>query len=86
MSLYKKYSFLVIDTTLASSNHLHFKKKILERIQKLIMKTDDEIRDKKLQYDINREAAKISSLSSDEKILPSNQIQVIEKPNSHISL
>ena len=27
------------------------------------MKIDDQIRDKKLQYDINREAAKISALS-----------------------
>ena len=47
------------------------------------MTTDDQIRDEKLQYDINREAAKISALSSDkinkyeyltsEEILPSNQ-------------
>ena len=29
-----------------------------------IMKINDQIRDKKLQYDINREAAKISALSS----------------------
>ena len=28
------------------------------------MTVDDRIRDKKLQYDINREAAKISALSS----------------------
>ena len=28
------------------------------------MTTDDKIRDKKLQYDINRKAAKISALSS----------------------
>ena len=28
------------------------------------MKIDDQIRDGKLQYDINREAAKISTLSS----------------------
>ena len=44
---------------------------------------------KKLQYDINREAAKISALSSDkidkyeyltgEEILPSNQQQIIEQ-------
>ena len=44
---------------------------------------------KKLQYDINREAAKISALSSDkfdkyeyltgENMLPSNQQQVIEQ-------
>ena len=47
------------------------------------MTIDDQIRDEKLQYDIKREAAKISSLSSgkikkyayvtDEEILPSNQ-------------
>ena len=47
------------------------------------MTTNDKIRDEKLQYDINREAAKISTLSSgnidkyeyltDEEILPSNQ-------------
>ena len=48
------------------------------------MTTDDKIRDEKLQNDINREAAKISVLSSgkigkneyltgEEEILPSNQ-------------
>ena len=47
------------------------------------MKSDDQIRDEKLQYDINREAAKISALSSNkidkyeylagEEILPSSQ-------------
>ena len=46
------------------------------------MTTDDQIRDEKLQYDINREAANISALSSgkinkyeyltSEQILPSN--------------
>ena len=50
---------------------------------------DDQIRDEKLQYDINREAAKISALSSGktdkyeyltvEEILPSNQQQVFEQ-------
>ena len=49
----------------------------------------DQIRDEKLQYDIDREAAKISSLSSGntnkyeyltgEEILPSNQQQIIEQ-------
>ena len=47
------------------------------------MAIDDKIWDEKRQYDINREAAKISALSSgkidkhgyltDEEILPSNQ-------------
>ena len=53
------------------------------------MTIDDQIRNKKLQYDINREAAKISALSSGkidkyeyltgEEILPSNQKQIIEQ-------
>ena len=55
------------------------------------MTIDDKIRDEKLQYDINREAAKISALSSGkidkyeyltgEEILPSNQRQTIEEMN-----
>ena len=53
------------------------------------MTINDQIRDDKIQYDINREAAKISALSSDEirkyeyltgeDILPSNQQQIIEQ-------
>ena len=53
------------------------------------MLINDQIRDKKLQYDINREATKISALSSGkihkyeyltgEDILPSNQQQIIEQ-------
>ena len=43
------------------------------------MKTDDKIRDKKLEYDINREAAKISALSSGEEILSSHQTRIIEQ-------
>ena len=53
------------------------------------MSINDQIRDEKLQYDINREAAKISALSSGkihkyeyltgEDILPSNQQQIIEQ-------
>ena len=53
------------------------------------MTIDEQIRDEKLQYDINREAAKISALSSDkinkyeyltgEEILSSNQKQIIEQ-------
>ena len=49
-----------------------------------IMTVNDQTRDEKLQYDINREAAKISALSSgkidkyeyltSEKMLPSNQL------------
>ena len=53
------------------------------------MTTEDQIKDEKLQYDINREAAKISALSSGkldkyeyltgEEILPSNQQQIIQQ-------
>ena len=53
------------------------------------MTIEDQIRDEKLQYDINREAAKISALSSgkidkyeyltNEEILPSNQQQITEQ-------
>ena len=53
------------------------------------MTIDDQIRDEKLQYDINKEEAKISALSSGklhkyeyltgEDILPSNQQQIIEQ-------
>ena len=50
---------------------------------------DDKLRDEKLQHDINRESAKILTLSSGrtdkyeyligEEILPSNQRQIIEQ-------
>ena len=53
------------------------------------MTIEDQIRDEKLQYDINREAAKISTLSSGkidkyeyltgEETLPSNQRQITEQ-------
>ena len=54
-----------------------------------MMTSNDQIKDEKLQYDINREAAKISALSSGklhkyeyltgEDILPSTQQQIIEQ-------
>ena len=53
------------------------------------MTIDDQIRDEKLQYDINKEAANISALSpckidkyehlTAEEILPSNQKQIVEQ-------
>ena len=53
------------------------------------MTIDDKIKVEKLQYDINRDAAKISALSSDkihkyeyltgEDILPTNKQQIIEQ-------
>ena len=61
------------------------------------MTIDDQIRDEKLQYGINRETAKISALSAGkihkyeyltgEHILPSNQEQIIEQAKfNHSSL
>ena len=53
------------------------------------MTIENQIKDEKLQYDINREAAKISALSSGkldkyeyltgEEIVPSNQQQIIQQ-------
>ena len=60
------------------------------------MTIDDKIRDEKLQYDINREAAKISILSfgkidkyeylTGKEMLPSNQRQIIEQAKFAYSL
>ena len=92
MNLYKKctaksYSFLVIVTTLASDNFSPFRKNFLEIIQKLIKIIDDEVRYKRLQYDINIEAVKISALLSGKiakykcltGVLPSNQSRIIKE-------
>ena len=83
----KPYSFLVNDTTLASDNPLR-SYRIFLTYNKIIT-INDQIRDEKLLYDINREAAKISALTSGkihkfeyltgEDILPSNQQQIIEQ-------
>ena len=61
------------------------------------MTIDDKIEDEKLQYDINREAVKISALSSGgkidkyeyftgEEILPSDQGRIIEQTKFTYSL
>ena len=60
------------------------------------MAVDDQIMDENLEYDINREAAKISALSSGkfheyeyltgEDILLSNQQQIIEQAKFTISI
>ena len=60
------------------------------------MTIEDQIKDEKPQYDINRETAKISALSSGkidkyeyptgEEILPSNQQQIIEQGKFTYSL
>ena len=59
------------------------------------MTIEDQIKDEKLQYDINREAAKISALPSGkldkyeyltgEEILPSNQQQIIQQAKFNYS-
>ena len=61
---------------------------ILYVLEKQIMTINDKIRDEKLQYGINIEEAKISALQSgkiykceyltDEKVLSSNQRQILE--------
>ena len=60
------------------------------------MTIDDQIKDEKLQYNINRKAAKISALSSaksnkyeyltGKEILSSNQRQTLEQPTFTYSL
>ena len=67
----------------------HVSERIFYKNVKLIMATNDKIRDEKVQYDIARETAKISTLSlckidkygylTGEEILPSNQRQIIEQ-------
>ena len=89
-NVYKKwtselYSFLFNDTTLPSNNPLKFRKNLFNIYNK--NHDNDQIRDEKLQYDINREAAKISALSSgkihkyeyltSEDILPFNKQEII---------
>ena len=59
------------------------------------MTIEDQVKDEKLQYDINREAAKISALSSGkidkyeyltgEEILPSNQQQITQQAKFNYS-
>ena len=69
MKIYKKftaesYSFLVNDTTLPSDNPLRFRKNLLKWVYNKMMTIDDQIADERLQYEINREGAKISALLS----------------------
>ena len=59
------------------------------------MTIEDQIKDEQLQYDINKEVAKISALSSGkldkyeyltgEEILPSDQQQIIQQANFNYS-
>ena len=74
---------MVNGTAVGSENSSSFKKSLLKRIKKLIM-INDEIRNEKLQHDIDKEAAKTSALSSgkidkydylnSEEILPSIKV------------
>ena len=83
----KPYSFLVNDATLASDHPLRFRKNFLTYNK--VMAINDQIRDEKLQYDINRKAVKISALPSGridkyeyltgKVILSSNQQHIIEQ-------
>lgn len=69
------------------STNVHFRGNILERIWKIIVATKDKIRDEKVQYHINKEAAETAALSSSktdkcenltgEEILPPDQSRVI---------
>lgn len=101
MKPYKKYTaepclFLGIDTTLLSNNALGFWKNLLEEVQRVVMTIVEKTRDEKLQYDINRAAAKIYALLSGktdecaylmyEKILPPQQHKIIEEAELIFSL
>ena len=92
MELYRKctpeiYPFLVIDTTLPLDNPLHFRKILLEEVYRVVMTNVKKIRDKELQCDIKKTAAKISALSlgkidqyeylTGKQILPQHQHRII---------
>ena len=71
---------------------LHVLERILKRTEKLIMTIDDKIRGEKLQYNINREPAKILSgnfkreyLKSEERLSP-GQKRVAEQAKFTYSL
>ena len=80
---------MVNDITLTLGSPLRFRKNLLQYKYHKIKATDDQIKDEKVQYDINREAAKISNLSSGrtdkneyltgQEILPFTQKQRIEQ-------
>ena len=64
------YSFLTINTTLPADNHMRFRKNffifcfIKMTLTEQVKILDDKIKSNKAQYDLDREAAKISALSS----------------------
>ena len=71
----KPSSLLLNDNNISQDNPLRFRQDLLEKIWKLIMTIDGKIRYEKLQYDINREAPKMSLLSSG-KLINENILQV----------
>ena len=60
----ESHLFLVNNNSLPSDKVLRFRHSICERIQKVIMAIYDKIKNKKLQYDINRDTVKIPASSS----------------------
>ena len=63
------YSFLVKDTTLSSDNLLQFRKNVLQMsISKKIKTIDSKIDQNKTWYDLDRQTAKISALSSEKLV------------------
>ena len=86
----------MINTTLASDNPLRFRKNLSRKNIEITMAINDKIRDEKLQYDINKEAAKLSALSSgkidkyeyliDEEVLLSDQSRIIVRVKFTYSL
>ena len=78
----------MIDAFLQQITFLLFRENLVERISKLIMEIEDKSKHGKLQYDINREAAKILPLSSGkiekfeyltgEEVLPSNRRKIVK--------
>ena len=77
---------LVNGTIFTSTNFLHFWGDLIEGYKKVIMTTNEKNRDEKVQCDTNKEAGKVSALSSGkvdkyeyltgEETLPSNQSQI----------
>ena len=63
------YSFLVKDTTLSSDNPLQFRKNVLQMsISEKIKTIDSKIDQNKTWYDLDRQTAKISALSSEKLV------------------
>ena len=74
MKIYREYikepyTFLIIDTTLPSSNPLRFRENLFDTLQKMTVTDQIKVLDRKIkqdesQYDLDRQAPKISVLFS----------------------